>query len=309
MKTPEYQEKFIFRTAQAFETPVLVGCVIIVRKDYFFKIGSFDSGMSIWGGENIDLSLRTWLCGGGAMIVPCSRVGHLFRNVPYKDSQFQINWQTNLHRVADVWLDRFAKFYFSSISFYNYNIKRDEYYNRTIQERFNLKKKLKCRPFDWFLKTVYPQFPVPDSNVIFIGEIRNKKSSLCWMISGNYIKLGECNYYQINLENQFTLKSNGLLMHSDRCVIMNLRQPFLLLDSCPAGSPDENYGIWHMEIKEYSRGYLKLRKKIGQWPVNERCAVQVTSVGQVMKKMQIPQVQKCLPVAQQIWSFTNRFVY
>ncbi|CAD5122898.1 DgyrCDS11300 [Dimorphilus gyrociliatus] len=309
LRTPEYLENFVFSSAQAFETPVLVGCAIIVRKDYFFKIGSFDSGMSIWGGENIDLSFRTWLCGGGAMIVPCSRIGHLFRNVPYKDSQFQVRWQTNLHRVADVWLDRFAKFYYASVSFYNYTIEKDSYYKETIRKRFDLRNKLNCRPFDWFLKYVFPQLPIPDSHVLHIGEIKSQKSTMCWSVFDKYVRLRECFYYQIDPNNQFILKSNGLLMHGDRCVIMNLKQPFLLLDSCPAGSPDEKYGIWHMEIKSYSWGYLKLRLKIGHWPVIERCAIQVTSAGQFMKGAQIPQVQKCLTVAEEIWSFTNRFVY
>ncbi len=29
-----------------------------MRRDFFYKIGGFDEGMELWGGENLDLPVR-----------------------------------------------------------------------------------------------------------------------------------------------------------------------------------------------------------------------------------------------------------
>ena len=96
-----------------YSSPVMAGGLFTIRKDWFAQLGFYDEGMEIWGGEQLELSFKVWMCGGEVEIVPCSRVGHIFRSFsPYK-------WRTDLNipeynykRVAEVWMDQYKHLYF-----------------------------------------------------------------------------------------------------------------------------------------------------------------------------------------------------
>jgi len=78
---------------QPYPVPLLSGCFVAMRRDVFEACGGFDEGLSIWGGEDAELSLRLWLLGYECLLVPEVEVAHFFRDrFPY-----QLDWTTLLH--------------------------------------------------------------------------------------------------------------------------------------------------------------------------------------------------------------------
>ncbi|XP_059053381.1 putative polypeptide N-acetylgalactosaminyltransferase 9 isoform X3 [Achroia grisella] len=153
-------------TAEPVWSPTMAGGLFAIDKEFFERLGTYDSGFDIWGGENLELSFKTWMCGGTLEIVPCSHVGHIFRKrSPYK-------WRTGVNvlkknsvRLAEVWLDDYAKYYYQRVG----NDKGDY---GDITSRTLLREKLGCKSFEWYLKNIYPELFIPGESVAH-GEIRN----------------------------------------------------------------------------------------------------------------------------------------
>ncbi|GIY20918.1 polypeptide N-acetylgalactosaminyltransferase 11 [Caerostris darwini] len=138
------------------ESPTMAGGLFAINKNYFHKLGEYDQGMDIWGGENLEISFRIWMCGGQLEIIPCSRVGHVFRRRrPYGSPEGEDTLTYNSLRVAHVWMDEYIENFFKIRP-----DARDKKYG-DVTKRIELRKQLQCKSFDWYMTNVYPELGPP----------------------------------------------------------------------------------------------------------------------------------------------------
>jgi len=161
------------RTAP-LRTPTMAGGLFSIDKQYFYELGSYDEGMDIWGGENLEMSFRVWQCGGILEIIPCSHVGHVFRDKsPYTFPGGVSNIVLrNAARVAEVWMDEWRDFYYAMNPGATNVIVGD------VTERRELRKRLSCKSFRWYLENIYPESQMP-LDYYYLGEIKNAETLNC----------------------------------------------------------------------------------------------------------------------------------
>lgn len=152
---PSHKLKTYDDFVKPIEAPTMAGGLFAIDKEFFYSIGSYDAGMDLWGGENVELALRTWMCGGQVLILPCSRLGHIFRKRrPYgPDPGKPDSLLYNLHRTARVWLDedwQMRKYYEASPQARNLD-------SGDVSDRIRLKHRMGCRNFTWFIDNIYTE--------------------------------------------------------------------------------------------------------------------------------------------------------
>ena len=219
------------RHTEAFNAPsaTIVACAIAVNREVFFELGAFDEGMSIWGGENIEISWRYWMCGDGVQVVPCSRVGHLFRRfLPYgiKEGVVEMNYQ----RAVDVWLDDYKQYYYAAVQ------KRFVYTDeqlKSLQERKELRQRLQCHSFQWYMDNVVPDMFVPWRNATLQGIFWNLAAETCLVVrKDGKLGLGSCSKFDRNTY-FYWLKDKRLYYNYTHCVTPQAEDGPLKVTRCP----------------------------------------------------------------------------
>ncbi|XP_078277953.1 polypeptide N-acetylgalactosaminyltransferase 9-like isoform X1 [Rhinoraja longicauda] len=159
--------------AAPIRTPAMIGCSFVVDREYFGEIGLLDPGMEIYGGENIELGMRVWQCGGSMEVLPCSRVAHIERTKKPYNNDIDYYAKRNALRAAEVWMDDFKSHVYMA---WNIPMNNPGVDFGNVSERVALRKRLNCRSFKWYRDNVYPEMRVYN-NTITYGEVRNSKVS------------------------------------------------------------------------------------------------------------------------------------
>ncbi|XP_014673817.1 PREDICTED: polypeptide N-acetylgalactosaminyltransferase 2-like [Priapulus caudatus] len=212
--TPEMRAKRRNDPVAPIKTPMIAGGLFTMDRSWFDTLGKYDMLMDIWGGENLEISFRVWQCGGSLEIIPCSRVGHVFRKQhPYTFPGGSGNvFARNTRRAAEVWMDDFKQYYYSAVP----SARNVPYGN--IRNRLELKERLHCKPFKWYIDNVYPELKVPDKQDLAFGSIQQGVMCLDTMghLSGQTVGLYSCHFSGGNQEWAFT--KTGAIKHGDLCL-------------------------------------------------------------------------------------------
>ncbi|KAL4228077.1 hypothetical protein ACF0H5_013512 [Mactra antiquata] len=216
-----------FRNDQIGSTPeatrvgtVMVGAAYAIDRNFFKEMGTYDNGMKVWGGENLEMAWRIWLCGGRLVHAPCSHIGHVARSQPYDfPGGRQAVEQYNYKRAIEVWMEPEHK-----ELVYNYFPGMRTLDAGDLSERMRLKEKLQCKPFSWFINHVWPELFVLQQNVTAWGSARNLHTNRCldnhqYLFQAAEPLYAETCHYQLATQG-FSLTKDKLLRTSLQCVVI-----------------------------------------------------------------------------------------
>jgi polypeptide N-acetylgalactosaminyltransferase len=197
--------------ADAMPSPVLFGAVFSVHRESFLEMGGFDLEYGYGGGDNMELGFRTWMCGGRVECAPCSRVYIVF----YKKSQNGAtpghHYSRNKLRTASLWMDDHGAFVKTGIG------KGPPNAAGPLTARQQLRNRLQCKSFQWFLDNVYPENEIVKlpGDIVILGPIQSSAKEK-WCIDtlqrlefGKTVGVYNCNN---GWSQKFVLLGNGHIM-------------------------------------------------------------------------------------------------
>uniref|UniRef100_A0A8C6TEV7 Polypeptide N-acetylgalactosaminyltransferase n=1 Tax=Neogobius melanostomus TaxID=47308 RepID=A0A8C6TEV7_9GOBI len=220
--TPEWNKQQ--DETQPGKSPSLMG-IFAADRVFLGEIGALDGGMNVYGGENVELGVHVWLCGGSVEVVPCSRIAHIERTHKPYALDLDIHMRRNALRVAETWFDKYAR---NVLIAWNLPLQGHGIDVGDISERKQLKEKLKCKPFKWYVENIYPSLE-KWNNILGYGTLKNQLFvSYCLdqgAVPGTIPVLYECNYFQpqhcyYNTEGEVIV--GGLKSHNynnNRCLV------------------------------------------------------------------------------------------
>ncbi|NXX26136.1 GLT15 acetylgalactosaminyltransferase, partial [Nicator chloris] len=175
---PEHEEK----VRQSPISPISQCALLSSAAKLYSLVLFYNSGLSSLPQANPRITLQlffilTWLCGGSVEIIPCSRVGHVYRNHFPRAFSYEEAMVRNKIRIAETWLGSFKENFYKrdTVAFLISKVKTAP----DCSERLQLQKRLGCRNFQWFVSNVYPELSQPGDTPRFSGKLYNTGVGFC----------------------------------------------------------------------------------------------------------------------------------
>uniref|UniRef100_A0ACB8FVG8 Uncharacterized protein n=1 Tax=Sphaerodactylus townsendi TaxID=933632 RepID=A0ACB8FVG8_9SAUR len=248
---PEHEEKARLSPISPIRSPTISEVVVAMDRHYFQNTGGYDPDMTLSGVENIELSIKTWLCGGSVEILPCSHVGHVYRaRIPYQ-LQEEDAVVKNKIRIAETWLDSFKDLFYEQ----NRNaFLISEAGKPNCSERFQLQKRLGCKGFQWIRmpstqvfhlsRTITKQHaPLPyslyNTGAGFCVEYKTQQDA-----AGGHLELSPCND-NINQHFEYSSMKKICFSHSQQ-LCFDVRHKEVVLQNCTKAMENSSQ-LWDIE--------------------------------------------------------------
>lgn len=200
--------------------PCMSGGLFGITRQWWHESGEYDYQMKMWGSENVEQSIRVWLCGGEIYVARDSRVAHVFRpSFPYKINNTEV--YINKVRTVETWFDEYKERYYEA----DPAARQFKRVMGDISERLALKTKLQCKPFKWYVdkfkNVFFEKNMIPRETFL----IRDKSEQLCVRAAeqGGHLEEAPCD--EADARQQWTVgNSEGDQLRNvgaDRCMDAN----------------------------------------------------------------------------------------
>ncbi|XP_040819226.1 polypeptide N-acetylgalactosaminyltransferase 15 [Ochotona curzoniae] len=245
---PEHEKKTLQSPISPIRSPVVPREVVAVDRHYFQNTGVYETVMSPWDGENLELSFKAWLCGGSVEILPCSRVGHVYQDWEAHSLVDQEAMLRSKICLAETWLGSFKE------TFYRHSPEASSLSQAEkllCPERLQLQRRLGCRTFHWFLANVYPELYPSGPRPRFSGKLHNTGLGFCadclaeGDIMGCPMVLAPCS--DSRQQHWEHTGRKEIHLHSPRHLCLDVRREQVILQNCTGEGPAVHQQHWDLQ--------------------------------------------------------------
>ncbi|KAK3097565.1 hypothetical protein FSP39_010886 [Pinctada imbricata] len=170
-----------------FKLAAFQGGYFMANKTVFQRLGGFDRGFGTWGGEQMELSFKYWMCAGGLELIPCSRAGHVYRTKVVWHDHIANETILNEYRVAEVWMDEYKHILFERAGNYTFKI-------GDVSARHEVRRRNNCTSFQTYLDTI--------SQFVHQYVPRDLKASGVGCFINHFIGKDSADVYTLGCDNQ-----------------------------------------------------------------------------------------------------------